>query len=103
MYDMLRSSDISSQRSDSADRSPKGPQYLQARNASSRKNMIAFSKLPSTAIYWHVKQWRGNAIICKQKAAGMTPNPEQIAELAAEGPEDWVAECTYNPPGGGSS
>jgi len=103
MHDMLHSSQISSQRSASADRSPKGPQYLEARNAGSRKDMIAFSKLPSTAIYWHVKQWRGNAIICKQKAAGMNPNPEQIAKLAAEGPEDWVAECGYHPLAGGAA
>jgi hypothetical protein len=65
--------------------------------------MIAFSKLPSTAIYWHVKEWRSNAMLHKLDAAGMNPNPEKTAKLAMAGPEDWVAECVYYPPGGGSS
>jgi len=99
VHDMFRSHQISTQRSASADRLPQGPQHLEARNASSRKTMIALSKLPSAAIFWHIKQWRTNALVNKQKAVGMKPNPEQIAALAYDGPEDWVAECVYNLPG----
>jgi len=60
----------------------------QSANASLRKNMITFSKLPSTTIFWHIKEWRLSAMVHKQMAAGMDPDPEQIAELAAEWSKD---------------
>jgi hypothetical protein len=100
---MRHAAEISRQRTASADRAPEGPRYLGTRNASLRKNMIAFSKLPSTAVFWHIKQWRTNATVCKLEAVGKDPDLKQLTELASEGPEDWVAECVYIPPGSGSS
>ncbi|KAI5843704.1 hypothetical protein BZA05DRAFT_410398 [Tricharina praecox] len=92
MPDMDRAKTITTQRSASADRSRKGPQYLEARNANSRREMMTLSKLPSTVIFWHVKQWRMNAMVNKYKATGMTLSPEETVTLGMEGPEDWIAE-----------
>lgn len=87
---------MSRQRSQSADRSPKGPQHLATRNASNRRNMLDFAKHPSRIIYLHVKMWRANANVNAKKASNpLITLKDEVDTLIDPGPEDLIGKREF--------
>ncbi|KAF8250899.1 hypothetical protein K440DRAFT_616539 [Wilcoxina mikolae CBS 423.85] len=93
MADMARATQLSRQRTQSADRSPKGPQHLATRNASNRRNMLDYSKQPSRIIYLHIKSWRVNANVnAKKKYNQFVSLESELHTLMDPGPEDLIGK-----------
>ncbi|KAA8898650.1 hypothetical protein FN846DRAFT_962127 [Sphaerosporella brunnea] len=91
MFDIRRASELSHQRRESADRAPQGPQHVEARNAGLRREMLEFSQQPSPVIYLHIKMWRANANVAREKLTGQAPQvDDKLADLLGPGPEDLV-------------
>ncbi|CCX29845.1 Similar to hypothetical protein [Tuber melanosporum Mel28]; acc. no. XP_002837738 [Pyronema omphalodes CBS 100304] len=82
---------VTDERSKLSEQSPKGPENLEARNASNRLTMMRFSQLPARVIYFHVKLWRASAMI---NAYGKDYcSPDELMEISMTGPEDIIAKC----------
>ncbi|KAF8537882.1 hypothetical protein BDD12DRAFT_844970 [Trichophaea hybrida] len=91
--DMARATQLSHQRTQSADRSPKGPQYLATRNAGSRRDMLDYSKQPSRIVYLHIKSWRVNANVNAKKSYNpFVSLQSELHTLMDPGPEDLIGK-----------